>query len=159
VGTGFPLPPLYPGMGQIRPPPLGAMTSVFNQQGRSSSPSFRNNVLLHRQLLASFEPPVCVCVYCVFCVWVCVVVQVVCFCPPRVSAPLHCGECRCLPPITPTSNRTSRSSGQQEPSPVPGAPSLQRRRPWPPTTSLFRSRYVGGIPRCVSVACDAFLEL
>lgn len=33
VGTGFPLPPLYPGMGQIRPPPLGAMTSVFNQQG------------------------------------------------------------------------------------------------------------------------------
>ncbi|XP_071346640.1 5'-3' exoribonuclease 1 isoform X2 [Trachinotus anak] len=34
VGSGFPLPPpLYPGMGQIRPPPIGAMTPVFNQQG------------------------------------------------------------------------------------------------------------------------------
>ncbi|XP_067461072.1 5'-3' exoribonuclease 1 [Thunnus thynnus] len=32
VGSGFPLPPpLYPGMGQIRPPPMGAMTPVFNQ--------------------------------------------------------------------------------------------------------------------------------
>ncbi|XP_068593767.1 5'-3' exoribonuclease 1 [Cebidichthys violaceus] len=34
VGSGFPLPPpLYPGMGQIRPPPLGPMTPIFNQQG------------------------------------------------------------------------------------------------------------------------------
>ncbi|XP_008277072.1 5'-3' exoribonuclease 1 [Stegastes partitus] len=34
VGSGFPLPPpLYPGVGQIRPPPLGAMTPVFSQQG------------------------------------------------------------------------------------------------------------------------------
>ncbi|XP_028987929.1 5'-3' exoribonuclease 1 isoform X2 [Betta splendens] len=34
VGSGFPLPPpLYPGVGQIRPPALGAMTPVFNQQG------------------------------------------------------------------------------------------------------------------------------
>ncbi|XP_075935977.1 5'-3' exoribonuclease 1 isoform X1 [Anarhichas minor] len=35
VGSGFPLPPpLYPGMGQIRPPPLGPMPpGVFNQQG------------------------------------------------------------------------------------------------------------------------------
>ncbi|KAM6989495.1 5'-3' exoribonuclease 1 isoform 2-T2 [Tautogolabrus adspersus] len=37
VGSGFPLPPpLFPGvgqMGQIRPPPIGAMTPVFNQQG------------------------------------------------------------------------------------------------------------------------------
>ncbi|XP_034411151.1 5'-3' exoribonuclease 1 isoform X2 [Cyclopterus lumpus] len=34
VGTGFPLPPpLYPGMGQIRPPTLGPMTPVYNQQG------------------------------------------------------------------------------------------------------------------------------
>uniref|UniRef100_A0A671WM69 5'-3' exoribonuclease 1 n=1 Tax=Sparus aurata TaxID=8175 RepID=A0A671WM69_SPAAU len=33
VGSGFPLPPpLYPGVGQIRPPPIG----VFNQQGQSS---------------------------------------------------------------------------------------------------------------------------
>ncbi|XP_070701631.1 5'-3' exoribonuclease 1 isoform X2 [Pempheris klunzingeri] len=34
VGSGFPLPPpLYPGVGQIRPPPIGAMNPVFNQQG------------------------------------------------------------------------------------------------------------------------------
>uniref|UniRef100_A0A665V6W1 5'-3' exoribonuclease 1 n=1 Tax=Echeneis naucrates TaxID=173247 RepID=A0A665V6W1_ECHNA len=34
VGSSFPLPPpLYPGMGQIRPPPLGAMAPMFNQQG------------------------------------------------------------------------------------------------------------------------------
>ncbi|TMS09737.1 5'-3' exoribonuclease 1 [Larimichthys crocea] len=34
VGSGFPLgPPLYPGVGQIRPPPMGPMASVFNQQG------------------------------------------------------------------------------------------------------------------------------
>ncbi|KAM9718686.1 5'-3' exoribonuclease 1 [Menidia menidia] len=35
VGSGFPLPPpaLYPGMGQIRPPPIAGMTPVFNQQG------------------------------------------------------------------------------------------------------------------------------
>ncbi|XP_047445399.1 5'-3' exoribonuclease 1 [Mugil cephalus] len=34
VGSGFPLPPpLYPGVGQIRPPNIGAMASVFNQQG------------------------------------------------------------------------------------------------------------------------------
>ncbi|KAG7525653.1 5-3 exoribonuclease 1 [Solea senegalensis] len=34
VGSGFPLPPpLYPAMGHIRPPPMGAMTRVFNQQG------------------------------------------------------------------------------------------------------------------------------
>ncbi|KAK2821907.1 hypothetical protein Q5P01_021972 [Channa striata] len=34
VGSGFPLPPpLYPGVGHIRPPPLGAMAPVFNQQG------------------------------------------------------------------------------------------------------------------------------
>ncbi|XP_072220368.1 5'-3' exoribonuclease 1 [Leuresthes tenuis] len=34
VGSGFPLPPpLYPGMAQIRPPPIRAMTPVFNQQG------------------------------------------------------------------------------------------------------------------------------
>lgn len=34
VGSGFPLPPhLYPGVGQIRPPPIGPMTPVFNQQG------------------------------------------------------------------------------------------------------------------------------
>ncbi|XP_040911362.1 5'-3' exoribonuclease 1 isoform X2 [Toxotes jaculatrix] len=34
VGSGFPIPPaLYPGVGQIRPPPIGAMTPVFNQQG------------------------------------------------------------------------------------------------------------------------------
>uniref|UniRef100_A0A3Q1CJI1 5'-3' exoribonuclease 1 n=1 Tax=Amphiprion ocellaris TaxID=80972 RepID=A0A3Q1CJI1_AMPOC len=34
VGSGFPLPPpIYPGVGQIRPPPIGAMTPVFNQQG------------------------------------------------------------------------------------------------------------------------------
>uniref|UniRef100_A0A8C9ZDI4 5'-3' exoribonuclease 1 n=1 Tax=Sander lucioperca TaxID=283035 RepID=A0A8C9ZDI4_SANLU len=34
VGSGFPLPPpLYPGVGQIRPPPLGAMGPVFSQQG------------------------------------------------------------------------------------------------------------------------------
>ncbi|XP_017276378.1 5'-3' exoribonuclease 1 isoform X2 [Kryptolebias marmoratus] len=33
-GSGFPLPPpLYAGVAQIRPPPLGAMTPVFNQQG------------------------------------------------------------------------------------------------------------------------------
>uniref|UniRef100_A0A8C3GAS8 5'-3' exoribonuclease 1 n=1 Tax=Cyclopterus lumpus TaxID=8103 RepID=A0A8C3GAS8_CYCLU len=59
VGTGFPLPPpLYPGMGQIRPPTLGPMTPVYNQQGRSSSPSFRSKGL-HLQFLASFEPPPC----------------------------------------------------------------------------------------------------
>uniref|UniRef100_A0AAQ6A3E3 5'-3' exoribonuclease 1 n=1 Tax=Amphiprion ocellaris TaxID=80972 RepID=A0AAQ6A3E3_AMPOC len=35
VGSGFPLPPpIYPGVGQIRPPPIGAMTPVFNQQGQ-----------------------------------------------------------------------------------------------------------------------------
>ncbi|XP_070775149.1 5'-3' exoribonuclease 1 isoform X1 [Enoplosus armatus] len=40
VGSGFPLPPaLYPGVGQIRPPPLGAMTPVFNQQGGLLLPS------------------------------------------------------------------------------------------------------------------------
>uniref|UniRef100_G3PMT1 5'-3' exoribonuclease 1 n=1 Tax=Gasterosteus aculeatus aculeatus TaxID=481459 RepID=G3PMT1_GASAC len=34
VGSGFSLPPpLFPGMSQIRPPPLGPMTPVFNQQG------------------------------------------------------------------------------------------------------------------------------
>ncbi|XP_069565881.1 5'-3' exoribonuclease 1 [Brachyistius frenatus] len=34
VGSGFPLPPpLYPGVGPIRAPPMGAMTPVFNQQG------------------------------------------------------------------------------------------------------------------------------
>ncbi|KAK2895723.1 5'-3' exoribonuclease 1 isoform X2 [Channa argus] len=34
VGSGFPLPPpLYPGVGHIRPPPLGAMAPVFNQRG------------------------------------------------------------------------------------------------------------------------------
>ncbi|CAN9503342.1 unnamed protein product [Ophioblennius macclurei] len=34
VGSGFPHPPpLYQGMGQIRPPPMGAMTPVFSQQG------------------------------------------------------------------------------------------------------------------------------
>uniref|UniRef100_A0A3P8S923 5'-3' exoribonuclease 1 n=1 Tax=Amphiprion percula TaxID=161767 RepID=A0A3P8S923_AMPPE len=34
VGSGFPLPPpIYPGVSQIRPPPIGAMTPVFNQQG------------------------------------------------------------------------------------------------------------------------------
>ncbi|KAL7387581.1 hypothetical protein ABVT39_025645 [Epinephelus coioides] len=34
VGSGFPIPPaLYPGVGQIRPPPLGAMNPVFSQQG------------------------------------------------------------------------------------------------------------------------------
>ncbi|KAM3604372.1 uncharacterized protein V6R79_010194 [Siganus canaliculatus] len=34
VGSGFPLPPpLYPAVGQIRPPPIGAMPPVFNQQG------------------------------------------------------------------------------------------------------------------------------
>uniref|UniRef100_A0A7N6A9N5 5'-3' exoribonuclease 1 n=1 Tax=Anabas testudineus TaxID=64144 RepID=A0A7N6A9N5_ANATE len=34
VGSGFPLPPpLYPGVGQIRAPALGAMTPVFSQQG------------------------------------------------------------------------------------------------------------------------------
>ncbi|XP_030607543.1 5'-3' exoribonuclease 1 isoform X2 [Archocentrus centrarchus] len=34
VGSGFPLPPpLYRGVGQIRPPHIGAMPSVFNQQG------------------------------------------------------------------------------------------------------------------------------
>uniref|UniRef100_A0A8C9ZDM8 5'-3' exoribonuclease 1 n=1 Tax=Sander lucioperca TaxID=283035 RepID=A0A8C9ZDM8_SANLU len=39
VGSGFPLPPpLYPGVGQIRPPPLGAMGPVFSQQVCSSSP-------------------------------------------------------------------------------------------------------------------------
>ncbi|XP_053186193.1 5'-3' exoribonuclease 1 isoform X1 [Scomber japonicus] len=32
VGSGFPLPPpMFPGMGQIRPPPIGAMNPVFNQ--------------------------------------------------------------------------------------------------------------------------------
>ncbi|KAM9845283.1 5'-3' exoribonuclease 1 [Aulostomus maculatus] len=34
VGSGFPLPPpLYPGMAQIRPPPIGAMPPVFSQSG------------------------------------------------------------------------------------------------------------------------------
>ncbi|XP_074544570.1 5'-3' exoribonuclease 1 isoform X1 [Halichoeres trimaculatus] len=34
VGSGFPLPPpLFPGVNQIRPPPLGAMPPVFNQTG------------------------------------------------------------------------------------------------------------------------------
>ncbi|XP_028282686.1 5'-3' exoribonuclease 1 isoform X2 [Parambassis ranga] len=34
IGSGFPLPPpLYPGVGQIRPPTIGAMPPVFNQQG------------------------------------------------------------------------------------------------------------------------------
>ncbi|XP_075887666.1 5'-3' exoribonuclease 1 [Nelusetta ayraudi] len=34
VGSGFPLPPpLYPAMGQIRAPPIGAMAPVFNQHG------------------------------------------------------------------------------------------------------------------------------
>ncbi|CAJ1071465.1 '-3' exoribonuclease 1 isoform X1 [Xyrichtys novacula] len=34
VGSGFPLPPpLFPGMSQIRPPPMGPMPPVFNQQG------------------------------------------------------------------------------------------------------------------------------
>ncbi|XP_020484974.2 5'-3' exoribonuclease 1 [Labrus bergylta] len=34
VGSGFPLPPpIFPGVGQIRPPPIGAMPPVFNQQG------------------------------------------------------------------------------------------------------------------------------
>uniref|UniRef100_UPI0037E9C2BE 5'-3' exoribonuclease 1 isoform X2 n=1 Tax=Semicossyphus pulcher TaxID=241346 RepID=UPI0037E9C2BE len=34
VGSGFPLPPpLFPGVGQIRPPHMGGMTPVFNQQG------------------------------------------------------------------------------------------------------------------------------
>ncbi|RVE61693.1 hypothetical protein OJAV_G00172970 [Oryzias javanicus] len=34
VGSGFPIPaPLYPGLGQIRPMPMGAMPPVFNQQG------------------------------------------------------------------------------------------------------------------------------
>ncbi|XP_062338193.1 5'-3' exoribonuclease 1 isoform X1 [Osmerus eperlanus] len=34
VGSGFPLPPpLFPGIGQIRPPPLGHMPPVFNQAG------------------------------------------------------------------------------------------------------------------------------
>lgn len=34
VGSSFSLPPpLYPGVGQIRPPPIRGMTPVFNQQG------------------------------------------------------------------------------------------------------------------------------
>lgn len=34
LGSGFPLPPpVFPGVGQIRPPPIGAMPPVFNQQG------------------------------------------------------------------------------------------------------------------------------
>nr|XP_046264541.1 5'-3' exoribonuclease 1 isoform X2 [Scatophagus argus] len=34
LGSGFPLPPpIYPGVGQIRPPPIGAMPPVFSQQG------------------------------------------------------------------------------------------------------------------------------
>ncbi|KAM4552560.1 LOW QUALITY PROTEIN: 5'-3' exoribonuclease 1 [Odontesthes bonariensis] len=33
VGSGFPLPPPLSGLGQIRPPPIRAMTPVFNQQG------------------------------------------------------------------------------------------------------------------------------
>lgn len=35
VGSGFPIPPpaLYPGIPQIRPPPLGAMNPVFNKSG------------------------------------------------------------------------------------------------------------------------------
>ncbi|XP_071370052.1 5'-3' exoribonuclease 1-like, partial [Centroberyx affinis] len=34
VGSGFPIPPpLYPGVGQIRPPHMGAMPPVFNQSG------------------------------------------------------------------------------------------------------------------------------
>ncbi|XP_041847708.1 5'-3' exoribonuclease 1 isoform X2 [Melanotaenia boesemani] len=34
VGSGFPLPPsIYPGRGQIRPPPMGPMMPVFNPQG------------------------------------------------------------------------------------------------------------------------------
>uniref|UniRef100_A0A1A7XG93 5'-3' exoribonuclease 1 n=3 Tax=Iconisemion striatum TaxID=60296 RepID=A0A1A7XG93_9TELE len=34
LGSCFPLPPsLYPAVGQIRPPPIGAMAPVFNQQG------------------------------------------------------------------------------------------------------------------------------
>ncbi|XP_037537485.1 5'-3' exoribonuclease 1 [Nematolebias whitei] len=34
LGSGFPIPPpLYAGMAQIQPPPLGAMTPIFNQQG------------------------------------------------------------------------------------------------------------------------------
>ncbi|XP_034558490.1 5'-3' exoribonuclease 1 isoform X2 [Notolabrus celidotus] len=34
VGSGFPLPPpLFPGVGQIRPPPLGPMPPVFNTPG------------------------------------------------------------------------------------------------------------------------------
>uniref|UniRef100_A0A665V7G5 5'-3' exoribonuclease 1 n=1 Tax=Echeneis naucrates TaxID=173247 RepID=A0A665V7G5_ECHNA len=41
VGSSFPLPPpLYPGMGQIRPPPLGAMAPMFNQQGLPSIPVY-----------------------------------------------------------------------------------------------------------------------
>ncbi|XP_068604868.1 5'-3' exoribonuclease 1 [Brachionichthys hirsutus] len=34
LGAGFPLQaPLYPGVGQMPPPPIGAMTPIFNQQG------------------------------------------------------------------------------------------------------------------------------
>nr|XP_046265614.1 5'-3' exoribonuclease 1-like isoform X2 [Scatophagus argus] len=34
LGSGSPLPPpIYPGVGQIRPPPIGAMPPVFSQQG------------------------------------------------------------------------------------------------------------------------------
>lgn len=39
LGSGFPLPPpLYAGVAQIRPPPLGAMTPIFNQ-GQSGAPT------------------------------------------------------------------------------------------------------------------------
>uniref|UniRef100_A0A3Q3S9C3 5'-3' exoribonuclease 1 n=1 Tax=Mastacembelus armatus TaxID=205130 RepID=A0A3Q3S9C3_9TELE len=39
VGSGFPLPPpLYPGMSQIRPSPIGAMPPVFNQGGLLLAP-------------------------------------------------------------------------------------------------------------------------
>uniref|UniRef100_A0A4W6BRE4 5'-3' exoribonuclease 1 n=1 Tax=Lates calcarifer TaxID=8187 RepID=A0A4W6BRE4_LATCA len=40
VGSGFPLPPpLYPGVGQIRPPPIGAMTPVFKPTRSGYAPA------------------------------------------------------------------------------------------------------------------------
>uniref|UniRef100_A0A665V711 5'-3' exoribonuclease 1 n=1 Tax=Echeneis naucrates TaxID=173247 RepID=A0A665V711_ECHNA len=54
VGSSFPLPPpLYPGMGQIRPPPLGAMAPMFNQQGLPSIPVY----LLSSIFLWGYAPP------------------------------------------------------------------------------------------------------
>lgn len=65
------------------------------------------------------------------------VLQAVCYCLPRASAPAPSGGCRCPP----TTTRTSSSSERQDPSLGPPAPRTLHQCPSAHTTSLSRCRY------------------